>query len=105
MSLFLTPAITSTISPLEVPNVDPFVLLLRFYCAPIFPFVIRDQLAEQRVSNTLSSLSHPPDVKYHAQVPPEDDGVNDKVGLFFAGWFVLSCILSIVIGHGWEKSM
>lgn len=38
-------------------------------------------------------------------VPPEDDGVNDKVGLFFAGWFVLSCILSIVIGHGWEKSM
>lgn len=33
-----------------------------------------------------------------AQVPPEEDGVNQKVGLFFAGWFVLSCILSIVVG-------
>lgn len=31
-------------------------------------------------------------------VPPEEDGVNQKVGLFFAGWFVLSCILSIVVG-------
>lgn len=31
-------------------------------------------------------------------VIPEDDGGNRNVALFFAGWFVLSCILSIVVG-------
>lgn len=28
----------------------------------------------------------------------EDDGGNRKVALFFFGWFVLSCILNIVVG-------
>lgn len=36
---------------------------------------------------------------YVAQVVKEDDGGNAKVGLFFLGWFVLSCILSLTVGR------
>jgi hypothetical protein len=32
-------------------------------------------------------------------VVKEDDGGNAKVGLFFLGWFVLSCILSLTVGR------